>query len=121
MNWLKATFLCWVLVTGAALADEISVEKVVVPEIVAGGESAQGFVRLTEAASDNDTWVELRSHGPVHVPAALRVPKGQRSVTFVLHTDPVQTSVQVEVWSALDGQSSGTETLVLNEQAVTVR
>lgn len=124
-HWMKTT-LCSLMaaacLTAGAWADSANLASLELPSAaVPGGHAITARVSLQTPASDDNTWVELRSEGPVHVPAAVRIPRGQTSASFLIHTDPVEKPVSVKLTTAMEGNSSQGSTLVLEQTAVTAR
>lgn len=124
-NFIKAT-LCSLVATAClsagAWADSANLASLELPQAsIPGGNAVTARVNLQTPALDDNTWVEIRSEGPVHVPAAVRVPRGQTTASFLIHTDPVEKPVSVKLTTSVEGNSLQGSTLVLEQTAVTAR
>ena len=83
---------------------------------ITAGQTLEGRIVLEEAARDQDTWVELRGSDGIHTPQAVRVPMGQKEVTFQVLTNPVEGTETATILAGVNGSYQESGQLVLMGQ-----
>ena len=104
MKKLLTAIAIFATLTAAQADPQARLEKVEFDTAaIAGGQAVTARVVLAAPAQDNDTWVELRGSDPLHAPMAVRVPMGQKEVSFSVSTDPVAGAEDARLIAGVNG------------------